>query len=247
MEKTSTQVTFQLSGGSSILRFDLDDTLNTTKTIFYGDDKCYFRVFSDAPITVLEATNGSITQHLTDQELTITDYVTFYNANTSTVSYPIKNLISTQWYGSSLGNVVYLDQTTLKSAYSGFGVLKATYTSKYDVYYLTVPNNLPDNETGKIIIYGVNDNGAENHLTIDVSGTIFSDKDIIINVKDYDLDIDISAAEVFVDGVSVGFTDQFGKINLGKIAKGTHSLKVIKTGYKDTDTDALNNDFFIVK
>ena len=69
---------------------------------------------------------------------------------------------------------------------------------------------------------------------------------ITINITDYVSDADVATAAVFVDGVSKGNTDANGEIDIADIAIGTHTLKVTKSGYVDSDADELLNDYLVV-
>ena len=71
-------------------------------------------------------------------------------------------------------------------------------------------------------------------------------RNITIDISDYVDDDDIAGASVYIDGTLYGVTDSDGELDVVNIAVGSHSLKVTKSGYIDSDTDNLLNDDFVV-
>jgi len=69
---------------------------------------------------------------------------------------------------------------------------------------------------------------------------------ITINITDYVSEADVAGASVYLDGTLQGTTDANGEIDLSDVAIGTHTLKVTKTGYVDSDEDELLNDYLVV-
>ncbi|TAN49029.1 MAG: hypothetical protein EPN21_13165 [Methylococcaceae bacterium] len=51
--------------------------------------------------------------------------------------------------------------------------------------------------------------------------------------------VPIKDADVFIDGLSVGLTDNTGQVNAGLLTKGTHNIAVKKPGYTDSDADGI--------
>ena len=71
-------------------------------------------------------------------------------------------------------------------------------------------------------------------------------RNIIIRVVDKDTDTIKENAEVTIDGIVVGATDEFGELSIDNILTGNHTLKITGDSFLDTDTDNLNNDSFVV-
>ena len=71
-------------------------------------------------------------------------------------------------------------------------------------------------------------------------------RNITINITDYVSEEDVAEASVYIDGALQGTTDANGEIDITDIAVGTHTLKVTKTGYVDSDADELLNDYLVV-
>jgi len=69
---------------------------------------------------------------------------------------------------------------------------------------------------------------------------------ITINITDYVSEGDVEGASVYLDGSLQGTTDEDGEITLEDVAIGTHTLKITKTGYVDSDEDELLNDYLVV-
>ena len=71
-------------------------------------------------------------------------------------------------------------------------------------------------------------------------------RDITIRVTDYVDDDELSGVTVYLDGVSQGTTDANGEIDINTVTVGGHELKLTKTGYLDSDTDTLFNDYIMI-
>ena len=71
-------------------------------------------------------------------------------------------------------------------------------------------------------------------------------RSITINITDYVSAADVATASVYLDGTLQGTTDANGEINLTDVTIGTHTLKITKTGYVDSDDDTLLNDYLVV-
>lgn len=71
-------------------------------------------------------------------------------------------------------------------------------------------------------------------------------RDITIAVADYvEDDVDIEGAEVYIDEVLMGTTDENGELDV-TLTVGGHSIRVVAAGYVDSDQDDLLNDYFVV-
>lgn len=83
-------------------------------------------------------------------------------------------------------------------------------------------------------------------VSVSVSGTGETEKDITIIVYDYTTNSLISGASVWIDGIFKGTTGADGELNVASVAIGTHTLKITATGYTDSDQDELDNDEFTI-
>lgn len=69
---------------------------------------------------------------------------------------------------------------------------------------------------------------------------------ITINVADFITDADLQTVTVFIDEVNKGTTDANGLITIEDVTVGNHAIKMTKTGYTDSDSDTLVNDYIMV-
>jgi len=76
----------------------------------------------------------------------------------------------------------------------------------------------------------------------DLTEGIPEPRNIAINVFARTTDAAIPVAMVYIDGMYVGSTNVDGVIYVNGIMQGTHSLKITKPGFIDTDKDTLYND-----
>jgi len=68
-----------------------------------------------------------------------------------------------------------------------------------------------------------------------------------IRIKNYITKAVVSGATIYIDGENKGVTDSEGELTLPAMEIGTtHDIKIIRSGYKDSDQDRLENDTFTV-
>ena len=70
--------------------------------------------------------------------------------------------------------------------------------------------------------------------------------DITISLKDYIDEDDIADAAIYIDGIYIGVTDADGELDVVGVTLGGHTLRVVATGYVDSEDDDLLNDYFVV-
>lgn len=71
-------------------------------------------------------------------------------------------------------------------------------------------------------------------------------RDITIRVLDYVDVTELAGVTVYIDSVDKGVTDASGELAIASVSVGGHDLKMTKTGYYDSDSDTLFNDFIFV-
>jgi len=103
----------------------------------------------DMQIT-LTPSDGSINAEGSDTETIEDEILTFADTNEATTRRYIRNLISQDWLGTSLGQVVHIGGAAVRAARKGCAVLRLTYTSFYRVYSITVPPR--DHKTYLVLI-----------------------------------------------------------------------------------------------
>jgi len=71
-------------------------------------------------------------------------------------------------------------------------------------------------------------------------------RDITIVSENYYSGVAVDGDQVWIDGVYVGTTDANGTLDVPNVSIGDHTIKFVKTGYKNSDEDSLENDTFTV-
>lgn len=71
-------------------------------------------------------------------------------------------------------------------------------------------------------------------------------RSVTIRVTDYVDATELATVSVYLDTVLKGTTDANGELNIPGVTVGGHVLKLVKTGYLDSDDDTLFNDFIMV-
>jgi len=134
------------------ITMELDDEANSGNTCFAPGTNAYFRVYSNVGYSC-KATLG--TPRIDNRgvgEVITEEYVDFTNWSGSTI-YPVHALKSYEWQGRSLGAINYIRDTGSLSAdktkQEGFGVAKISYSTQYDRWVLSSP------EEGDVIAYSV--------------------------------------------------------------------------------------------
>lgn len=71
-------------------------------------------------------------------------------------------------------------------------------------------------------------------------------KNIILRIYAKGSGVPVGLADVYVDDVLLGQTNESGEFPIQGIAEGTHTLRVLAAGFVDTEIDTLYNDEFVV-
>ena len=80
----------------------------------------------------------------------------------------------------------------------------------------------------------------------DLTLTVPVPKDVKLRIIDYNTDAVISGATIFIDAVNEGVTDINGELMVYGILTGSHAVRVVASGFLDTDVDSLANDTIII-
>ena len=214
-------------------KFELDNSKNKGLSDFNEDTTCFLKLYNLGTNLTIDTTSGTASiygRNITEEQ---EEYVIFENSKEEALSYPIYRVEDYKWIGGDGGNVVF-DEYNAKLPDKINGVLYVKYLTAYTSI------KIDTRIIGKVLVVAEDEKG-KGSIVIDYSGGY---KDAYLTVKDACTKNVVAGARVYLDGKYVGNTDSFGKIYLGKIAIGKHKIKVSKTGYKDTDQDAIANDEF---
>jgi len=128
-----------------------------------------------------------------------------------------------------------------------YGSIKAIMTRSpwYKRWYWTVPAQ----EQGQHWFFIWKGSELTNKFSIelpDLISPIKLPKNVTLKIVNRHTDAGIAGAEVTVDGTLMGTTDGDGRIFLGTLLQGTHTLFLRAGGFIDSDEDDLANDSFEV-
>lgn len=142
MATTSTTITFstETSVAGASLQVELDEVRNDEKTKFLYDTKAYFRVYpfpTDLTLTIAPS-DGSVANEAGGL-IQKTELVTFANEKEASTQFAIQSIISSKWFGNSLGAISASGGNVIRAASEGVAVLEITYTTLYVGKSLTLP------------------------------------------------------------------------------------------------------------
>ena len=230
------------------LILELDDAKNEGATTFVVGSKAYLRFLSSSRDSyTIKVSSGTGQVENTKIPYPVSnDEVAFVNAKTGSLSYLPSGEVSWEWKGNSAGTPLFNGrEVTLSSA--SVAMLNCDYDCSGDRL------SIRDDEVGSVIVVVIQ---GENQASITVN--FESDPEdpddpdptpeaYELEVKDYCSDGILAGVTVYFDGVDIGQTNASGIIALGGLRPGSsHTLKMAKDGYMNSESDKLNNDSFTV-
>ena len=69
---------------------------------------------------------------------------------------------------------------------------------------------------------------------------------LVIHTHDFFDGEVLAGVSVYLDGELKGTTDTDGELSISDVLVGGHLVKLVKSGYADSDEDAIANDFILV-
>ena len=217
----------------------LDSDSNEGKTSFPANSDAFFLVLYSNTYTT-DKSNGVLTRVGSNISYAVTQSITFAYSNTGTLTYVPMSVTSWYWVGDSCGTPSFnRRQITLASKQTG--LLRVEYTVRSDRWKLVSP------EAGDVVVSAHQGNGdLTASLTIPMTDAASMVGPFILNTKDFCTDAVIAGSSVYVDTVFKGTTNAEGKVSLGMLSQGEHSVQITAPGYLSTSSDHLNNDKFTV-
>jgi len=106
-------------------------------------------------------------------------------------------------------------------------------------------------DAGRYVLFAdAADIGKKELVVIDVSSGTPDDTSqpsiVVVQAKDFCTDLPIESATVYVNDVLIGQTDINGKVQVGLMNPGSHSVRIAASGYIATEVDDLANDSFTI-
>jgi hypothetical protein len=117
-----------------------------------------------------------------------------------------------------------------------------SYHTQFYEYEVTIPSDW-DNEAFLIWFTFTGCSTQDIEITLDPGGNTST----TLNISNYYSSAVIEGVRVVVDDVWVGNSDADGNVAIPKISRGSHSVKVTKEGYLDSDLDDIENSSFVVE
>lgn len=242
MASTSIQINFSKmeEDVEDLLFLELDVEANEEKTTFTAGDKVYLRFLfaNDDPYTI-KASMGTAKTEATNVHYPIEDEeVQFPNEDSADLRYVPCDGVTYDWIGNAPETPVFSGRKVMLNE-PAVAILNCEYETKGDRL------SIKSDTAGTVLIVVIQgENQASLSLTFEGVGESI---DYELEVADYCNDGVLAGVTVFFDGVDIGQTNENGIVSLGKLVpKSTHTLKMSKSGYIDSENDKLNNDSFVV-
>jgi len=178
------------------------------------------------------------------------EVVTFTNGSGS-VSKPISRGFNYRWLTPGKCGILYTaGNTDLKLNYTSDSypivMVKISYLSEFK----TGIANIPESFSGiPFSVYLQKKNGEILSVSKTVSLndiTTNKTKDVTLTIKDFATEIVIPYAAISIDDVYRGSTNENGILTIQNLAVGNHTIRIVASGYLDSDEDELANDTFTV-
>ncbi len=250
MPESSLSITFGKELGDSLvdhISVELDNDKNEGKTSFEVGETAYLKVFYNESYTY-ETSGGALNKAATGLLWDIEDeYVTFAGVSDAYLAYLPSGTVSYEWVGNSGGSPVF-NGRKVTLADTAVAVLKCSYKTKGDRLSLLF------NQEGQVLVL-VQEGTAKASVTVNFA---VEDQDPIpyrIKVTDYcsgdtltSVNVTITTTGSPMDGevLAGGGTDANGEVYLGMLVPGRqYDLSMTKSGYLNSGSDQLNNDYFI--
>lgn len=234
--------TIQFSPYGDGIKLELDEDRNDGKTVFAPGENCWIKLLPTGLKPEIWSSFGQATLISENVPATIDEeYVIFGYTNTASTKYNISHLLSYSWVGRVdpyPGKPKFKDNViTFKDPC--IGVLKVQYRYHFDRIKLYCQD-----EVGAQIFVGAKKEAAFGYLIVTYSPG--AKRLCNLTVRDACSMTIIQGARISVDGIFKGLTDSSGRISLGELSVGIHSLDMKKSGYQNSGEDTLANDSFSV-
>lgn len=242
-------VEFEATDGacSVSLERNSEDAAGTFRVYHGGND---YAVYTNIP--------GSCIRVARNIPENVEDVVQFAVKSTAELSRVPSGGVRCDWIGLSGGNVTISGQTVRLAAVVNARVLQARYATRYDLWRL--PGRWSAYSTALVVARCGDESasismdpddpanevseGESESLTFTTDTTTEEEQSYTITVVDYCTGDPIPDANVST-AYGGGTTDAEGKVEIGPIPGGKRvEVQVTVSGYKDNQTDTLNNEWF---
>ncbi|KWT77344.1 hypothetical protein [Candidatus Magnetominusculus xianensis] len=248
-DKATMTVTFSAtcdSSSSQGFTFESDSDKNGGKSSFMAvDDTAWYRLTPGGKTPTLWSNLGSVSNSGSVSE-SISEYITVNKSKTATLSKTPYGSVTYTWIGAYKGDdTPKFSGTDITFSKSTTGVLKCEYEALYDLLEIST-------STSGMLLVTAETSDRAGYTTIDYTGTSTTRK-VYLTVKDACSKAVLEAVSVHMrksaseEWVYIGVTNTSGQLYLGELVTGKkYKLKLVKSGYYDSDKDSIKNDEFTV-
>jgi len=226
----------------------LDSDKNKDKTVFEPGSDVWLKLFCDDPTATditLKCSNGKASIQATGLPMVFKEEISFMMTLKATLRYLPDTAVSVKWIGTNAGTPSF-DGRSVTIPEKAVGILECKYTTLWSRVKC-----IPTKAVSTLVC--AFQDGGKDCVTFGVTFGVTSGVEAAgpasyeLEVRDYCSGDTLAGVTVYFDGVNVGQTDSNGIIYLGNLLPGSsHSLRMTKTDYIDSDKDKLNNDLIEV-
>jgi len=215
---------------------ELDSEKNRGQSTFPPGEFAYVRCFPALLKPELRVSMGTARLEAEGIPLSIEDEITFARSKSANLRYPYHSDFEWGWVGREGPPPKVTGEGTILLSEEFSGILRIKYQTMYDRIEVHCT------EEASVLLEAIKED-RYGHITLKWKPET---REVYLTVRDACTRTIIPSVYVWVDGKYVGTTDLQGRIYLGKLKVGTHSLKMSKHGYQDSDSDTIANDSFTV-
>lgn len=228
------------------LSLELDSVANGGKTSFVVNQNVYLKFLfpGSSPYTVKSSMGTAGVAATNIHYLVQDEEVQFANSKTGALRYYPFEGVTHRWIGISAGTPHFNGKEITLGGLS-VAILNCTYKTKGDRLFIV------SSKVGNVLVVAIQ---GKNQASLTVN---FGGKDgeepppppvpYELEVKDYCTDEILPGVTIYLDDADIGQTDANGIIALGALVPGsTHSLRMAKGGYINSEKDKLDNDSFTI-
>lgn len=234
---------------------EYDDILNGGVTTFQVGSQIFYRVFPVGNYAFY-LSNGGMASIVSPKKLDeMSEEIVFSGDKEVNLTCPLDSSFTYDWVGSALEAesphskcipkiIATVGSTILTVKEPIYGIIKVTYKYSYASIKF-----IPMHSGKQIVLVCKYCEGKEvcAYMIEDIEDQFFDD--VTLTISDAcESGLKVEGAQVEVNGELIELVSGVdGKIHVGLLAKGTHSIKVTAPGYVSSDEDGLSNDEIIVE
>jgi hypothetical protein len=237
------------------ISIERDEMLNGGASTFQVGNQIFYRVYPAGVHSFYLSLGGTVSTITPSKIEEKTEELVFDGTDQADLSYPLGGAFSYKWIGGVLGAefphakctpaiTAEFESTSLTAKESVYGILEVTYEYTYASVKF-----MPANPGKQILLVCRMCEEEEACVSVieEIEDQAFDD--VTLTVSDAcESDLKVPGAQVEVNGELIeAISGEDGKLHIGLLAKGTHSIKITAPGYVSSDEDSLSNDEIIVE